>query len=1367
MADNRTQFGALGMNLDSSKIAISQGEVTYCLNALLTEKGFIQNEPANYLCTTFTTGYVPIGHVNLEDSNETVYFLVDVANSHSEIGIVDQFCNYTVLVNDDCLGFSIEHQIRAVYRPNGECGRNVYWTDDFNVPRWLDIDNIDSPFDCDTIRVFQFTGYPCIEVENLSYDNGALMSGSYSFTIQYADINGNPKSSPFFYTNPYPIVRDKIGSTIAGSAPNTPTAKAINVLFSSINTDHDYFNLLVIKKIDGIITAEKVITLPTALTTNYLYTGNEESIDITMDEAIQEPITYLQSKEVIQTNRRLIWLNMAARSEFNFQPYANAIQVKWVTKKAEYVTGFSDYRNPYYTVYDKTLLRDEIYALGIRLIYADGTKSCVYHIPGRKKNLMADGVTYLTGVTDQYGNAFNGGSHHTWDTDIPTGTADDNYTTETERWKIYNTATVEGVATCDGVSMGGNYGQMSYWEEALTYPADATIWGANAGQPIRHHKMPDCSITNIFAADAGAYLDDPTPKLLGLRFANIDVSAVPDCIGYELVIGDRTNHKSIIDKGLLFNNMLDTSLSYYYTNWPFNDPANHTNDGASDAVVKDTYTGYSPNALFKNISIGSVSELKIESEFHGVAKNIHAASSYESGTNAENGLTFTNISPVTAYGEYNLFTTAQYGHVRRNVTGIQYLVNNLLQITDFGTFNNIYRESATVFKVGSNINFCTTTDTSKDLLGDVVGVSEDIASYYYSIKSPSTSIWPNIIDIPYLNSGYCAWSSADTSVDCYFPGDSFITKFAFHKRITDIYAKESMDRVTTEYDEDDLSDDTIVTAVPIFFVESDINTEYRYNGNTVKEYYYPSLNHAAVTTSEWLTLGIGGWIDTDNYYLYNNDYSALNNYKFVCTATAENLVDCTEDFPTRAVYSEQQNVKEIFDNYLSYKANSFYDYPLEDGEVWQAFASGDTLFVRTLTNIYQHKLNFQQLETDVNNIAVGTGLLFAIPPVQMTKVDNGYAGTTNQWVLNLTPFGYFFCDSERGTVFQFEKGLDEISQNKTFRYFRDNLSTTLDKQVDEAYGDGTFANKDNPANPNGIGLLSAWDNDNKRWILTKRDYEVIDPDVLDDTLFYEEGAFHIVVDDEDVPVPLTDTTYFCNRSFTISYSPITKHWVSFHSYLPTYFNTKKDNFQSVDGDNLLFSHDSQCVYQSFYDVTKPFIIELTSTLDSVENFTSPALIWTQEQETCTNNVDTDLTDFTFNKSYVYNDYQHSGLLNLSLLDDLDLSSILSLPIDGTIDRTIQYSNKEGTYSFSDFEDISSYQDKQIKLNTSSCSNEDYITAYPIDKVPDIAKIDFAKNWYERTRFRSNWISYRLIQDARTDVKLVTNFFITDPKSSVR
>jgi hypothetical protein len=49
-------------------------------------------------------------------------------------------------------------------------------------------------------------------------------------------------------------------------------------------------------------------------------------------------------------------------------------------------------------------------------------------------------------------------------------------------------------------------------------------------------------------------------------------------------------------------------------------------------------------------------------------------------------------------------------------------------------------------------------------------------------------------------------------------------------------------------------------------------------------------------------------------------------------------------------------------------------------------------------------------------------------------------------------------------------------------------------------------------------------------------------------------------------VSLTDTNYFCNRSWTISFNMNTKSWISFHSYIPNWYMAENNFFYSGKND---------------------------------------------------------------------------------------------------------------------------------------------------------------------------------------------------------
>jgi hypothetical protein len=142
---------------------------------------------------------------------------------------------------------------------------------------------------------------------------------------------------------------------------------------------------------------------------------------------------------------------------------------------------------------------------------------------------------------------------------------------------------------CDGVvTKEGDFG---YWESTLQYPNNPCIWGQREDpeapyyneyglscQKVRYHKFPDNCTTHIHTdSDCG---EEEFVNILGIEFSNIqsfldlEGNPIKDIVGYEILVTDRANHKSILHKGMMYNmfeeHLSDCSVSYY-PNYPFND----------------------------------------------------------------------------------------------------------------------------------------------------------------------------------------------------------------------------------------------------------------------------------------------------------------------------------------------------------------------------------------------------------------------------------------------------------------------------------------------------------------------------------------------------------------------------------------------------------------------------------------------------------------------------------------------------------------------------------------------------------------------------------------------------------------------------
>lgn len=1130
----------LGLNLDANPADLKEGEVTFALNACIFSSGnsyYYRNYEGNETCFTLPTGYLLVSSKAIS-KDKFVLFLVNMndtssGQNNSEIGILDG-CSYTRIVRAYCLNFNISYQIQSEYKDDYNCGRVIYFTDNLNPRRYLNLDKVPltitgykddnctpiyGELDCDAILINPIYDYPCIALNSIN-NTGVLISGAYQLGIQYSDSNGIAFTDVSNLTNQIDIIRATSSFIIAGDAPNTPTFKSIVLDFTNLDVSFSYFNLIVLKTLNRIKTAQKVITLPIN-TAQYTYTGLEPStIDISPDEVLARTTIYDKAKTIAQSQGYLFWGNLTEKKIDNFQPYANNIRVQWMNYRVDYDDTNHTYKDETSINIRMSLMRDEIYPIGIRLLYNTGDTSCVYHIPGRKKNYKSDGVKI------NYWDNFNPSTIHKdqynttvdtdlWDSSTIASAGDDNYSSSTERWEVYNTATFEGYTTEAITWYSGHgssfdeyegcfkYGEMAYWESELTYPSDVSIWNNGAVdlacEPIRHHKMPDCSISHIHENS------DPYIYPLGLKISNIIISNTlfPDVVGYEIVIGDRTYQKSILDKGLLFNNKEHTQAfsssdfltpsPYIYTCYTYNDiralGGAFYNDGHEDLIKSKYYTLYSPEALFRRTNVGIASEVKVESEENGIYTTIGTPTlDCTSGTNINNNFAFANINPLyISRGFYDTFLLPKYASIRRSIDNILYVNNDVYQAGTLGNINNLGRESSLMFNTSSSLSAIanpTTADNSADIINPIEA-SDEISSYYVALKGSSLNLWGTIDSINYLNSGKCFYNPSETSQSCVFIGDTFISRFSIHKRIM---FHNGMDYLFNQDKsaEADFVDWDMFYAVPIFFVESSINTEYRYNGSLIQEYFYPNLNFNAVSIQDWLCLK-NTWWNIDNFYLYNFDYSTINNSNSICTPLASfNPNDCDPHYFSRIIYSLKNNEEGLADNWLLYPTLNVFDFNKSKGELWDIKSLGSNkILYRFEDGMYVNVTN-QQVTTNESNFTLKAAELFDPEPIELFTADTGYIGTRSQWAFNNTAFGSFMIDDKRNKIFRFKESFEPISSIKMNSWFNDNLRLKLL----DTYPD--FRDLDNPSNPNSIGFTSTYDSVNDLLIITKHDFIPVD-----------------------------------------------------------------------------------------------------------------------------------------------------------------------------------------------------------------------------------------------------------------------------------
>jgi hypothetical protein len=134
-------MATIGMQMDSDPMEIRNGEYSFCFCGTIRNKEgtepFISNIESNKIIASLPQGYMLIGSKKL-DRNDTVCMLVNLVGD-SEIGIFAGG-KYTKVAHDKKLKFSIRKPITVRFKTNYKGERIIYWTDNNQPPRWMNLD---------------------------------------------------------------------------------------------------------------------------------------------------------------------------------------------------------------------------------------------------------------------------------------------------------------------------------------------------------------------------------------------------------------------------------------------------------------------------------------------------------------------------------------------------------------------------------------------------------------------------------------------------------------------------------------------------------------------------------------------------------------------------------------------------------------------------------------------------------------------------------------------------------------------------------------------------------------------------------------------------------------------------------------------------------------------------------------------------------------------------------------------------------------------------------------------------------------------------------------------------------------------------
>ncbi len=401
----------------------------------------------------------------------------------------------------------------------------------------------------------------------------------------------------------------------------------------------------------------------------------------------------------------------------------------------------------------------------------------------------------------------------------------------------------------------------------------------------------------------------------------------------------------------------------------------------------------------------------------------------------------------------------------------------------------------------------------------------------------------------------------------------------------------------------------------------------------------------------------------DNYARYNADYSTVNDLDQGFSITsAYDTRPCLAEETNKVVYSDPQVVGSPVNAWRNFRINNYLELPMDAGPIQDIFVIGDRIFIQTTDNMWTVYNNQAQLRTtDGDTIYMGRGDFMNRADAIYGGVVEGALGTKDPNASVLSRFGHISIDREARTINIFGGQHEVLSDSGLKHFMRDNLYLRLLEQFPE------FELVDRKAEY-GIGFSIGIDNELRRLMVTKIDYEAYHPETL--TLSPDGRAFLY----NGKLIHAGDPKHFCNKSFTASYSFESKAWVSFHYYTPTWYAWNRFRMYTFRG-NGMWEHNITGSFQRFYGEHSSAVIEIVAKDGMPFKYESTTL----DTESLRWNGADYVTGIkaTFDKLTAYNRHQSTGQLDLPVLDG---RSILESSIENINEIPIEYNLPRWNFS---------------------------------------------------------------------------------------
>ena len=523
-----------------------------------------------------------------------------------------------------------------------------------------------------------------------------------------------------------------------------------------------------------------------------------------------------------------------------------------------------------------------------------------------------------------------------------------------------------------------------------------------------------------------------------------------------------------------------------------------------------------------------------------------------------------------------------------------------------------------------------------------------------------------------------------------------------------------------------------------FWVESEVNLAFRIMGDSKSERYYDYKKNASLQS----------FVDEDiirleDYYKYDwsmsvsklysalGSFGVLQRYDYDCE-TAQILSGPNKNMILYSLPQELENHKDNWHIFLPLNYKLFDDQVIN---VKQINDSGALLLFRNSAPQYFTGVDTLQSQSNIN-ITIGSGGLFAQPLRSSSNADAmyEYGSMQNKMAIANTPYGIFYIGIDQDKIFNYLGSLQEIS-NSGIRWWLTKYCqfNILLQFPDYDMIDNTVV---------GIGALTSFDNQNGLVYFHKIDYKLKDEwfNNREYKFVYNSGTglfsvYHLDTQGNQTLIDLINVhneLYFKDVSWTLSYDPKIKTFISFHDWHPSITGGSQDTFFSIVGKSI-YLHNADCQsYCNYYGKQYPFEVEF-ETSDNMQVSTMRNVEYVLEvykyEPNCMDRFH--VLDENFNEAIIYNSEQCTGLMRMQIKPKNNPLAELQYPQYNPTSVDILYSKEENKYRINNMLDI-------IKDRGEFSGNE--IPIWITDengyvKTLNISAIDYNKPVLERKKIR--------------------------------